>query len=119
MNKFFWRITICVAPLLISAWIVGNAFYNYLHGKGGFKLGVDLAGGTILIYEVDVDKFPDQKLPADWNPQEPGPPAQVAHRPGRHLQHHHPRGQQHALRDHPAHRRQAPDRRPRESLACP
>ena len=82
MNKFFWRITICVAPLLISAWIVGNAFYNYLHGKGGFKLGVDLAGGTILIYEVDVDKFPDQETAGGLEPPGTGPPAQSRIDPG-------------------------------------
>jgi SecD/SecF fusion protein len=69
MQKFFWRITICVVPLLVSALIVGNALYNYFQGKGGFKLGVDLAGGTILIYEVDVEKFPDGKLPSNWDPK--------------------------------------------------
>lgn len=70
MNRFFWKITICLVPLLLSALVVGNAFRNYYQGKGGFKLGVDLVGGTILIYEVDIDKFPDGKLPPDWNPQE-------------------------------------------------
>ena len=30
---------------------------RYARGEGGFKLGVDLVGGTILVYEVDVEKL--------------------------------------------------------------
>ena len=70
MKPFFWRITFCTVPVLLAALVVGLAFKNYWDGKGGFKLGVDLVGGTILIYEVDVNKFPEGKLPQDWNPQE-------------------------------------------------
>jgi SecD/SecF fusion protein len=70
MKKFFRRVMICVVPLLVALAIVVNAFINYQSAGGGFKLGVDLVGGTILIYEVDVDKFPGGKLPNDWNPQE-------------------------------------------------
>src|SRR5271166_3019332 len=69
MKKFFRRVMICVIPLLVALAIVVNAFINYQTAGGGFKLGVDLVGGTILIYEVDVDKFPEGKLPGDWNPQ--------------------------------------------------
>lgn len=69
MRKNYWRIVICLIPMLVSLYIVGVAFANYFQGKGGFKLGVDLVGGTILIYEVDLDKL-NGKLPADWNPQE-------------------------------------------------
>jgi preprotein translocase subunit SecD len=54
MKKFAWRITICLVPLLIGTLIVVNAFRNYWAGQGGFRIGVDLVGGTILIYEVDV-----------------------------------------------------------------
>jgi SecD/SecF fusion protein len=70
MKAFRWRLTICLAPLLIAAAVVGLAFKSYLAGQGGFKLGVDLVGGTILVYEVDLDKLPGGKLPPDWNPQE-------------------------------------------------
>ncbi len=65
MRKFYGRIAICLIPLLISAYIVGMAFVNYFQGRGGFKLGVDLVGGTILIYEVDPDR-----LPPGWNASE-------------------------------------------------
>src|SRR5262249_13301893 len=50
--------------------VVARAFRTYYAGRGGFKLGVDLVGGTILIYEVDLNKLPDGQLPPDWNPQE-------------------------------------------------
>ncbi len=74
MKSMFWKITFCLFPLLLAALIVGNAFWEYYEGKGGFKLGVDLVGGTILIYEVDLDKVEDEnhvrgKLPSTWEPQ--------------------------------------------------
>src|SRR3954451_17268812 len=70
MRSFFWRLTFCTVPLVLAALVVGLAFRNYYAGRGGFKLGVDLVGGTILIYEVDLNKLPEGKLPGDWNPQE-------------------------------------------------
>jgi SecD/SecF fusion protein len=70
MKAFRWRLTICLVPLLLSAAIVGLAFRSYFAGQGGFKLGVDLVGGTILVYEVDLDKLPGGKLPDRWDPQE-------------------------------------------------
>jgi SecD/SecF fusion protein len=69
MKSFFWKIFFCLAPIALAAVIVGMAFWEYYNGTGGFKLGVDLVGGTILIYEVDVDKFPDGKLPEDFDAQ--------------------------------------------------
>jgi SecD/SecF fusion protein len=56
MKPFMRRILVCVVPVLLSALIVGMATHQYLNGQGGFKLGVDLVGGTILIYEIDQDK---------------------------------------------------------------
>src|SRR5262245_50773100 len=58
MSKFTSRIVICVLPVLLAAGVVGWAYHQYRQGKGGFKLGVDLVGGTILIYEVDQSKLP-------------------------------------------------------------
>ena len=40
--------------------IVGWAYDKYAKGEGGFRLGVDLSGGTILVYEVDETKMTDQ-----------------------------------------------------------
>jgi SecD/SecF fusion protein len=71
MKPFTWKIVICALPILISGIVVANAFVNYLNGAGGFKLGVDLVGGTILIYEVDVSKL--QKNASgepDWSYQQ-------------------------------------------------
>src|SRR5215467_5548652 len=59
MRRFLSRILICVIPVLISAFVVGKAVNDYLEGRGGFRLGVDLVGGTILVYEVDESKMPD------------------------------------------------------------
>jgi SecD/SecF fusion protein len=70
MRPFLSRILICLVPCLIAAVVVGLAWAQFQQGKGGFKLGVDLAGGTILVYEVDLDKFPDGKVPQGFNAQE-------------------------------------------------
>src|SRR3954454_14453969 len=59
MNRFLTRILVCLVPILISAWVVGRAFNDYNAGRGGFRLGVDLSGGTILVYEVDERKMPE------------------------------------------------------------
>src|SRR5690242_11632895 len=50
------RILICLVPVLIAAFVVGRAWSRYEKGQGGFRLGVDLVGGTILVYEVDPTK---------------------------------------------------------------
>jgi preprotein translocase subunit SecD len=39
--------------------VVAWASHQYDKGRGGFRLGVDLVGGTILVYEVDETKMPD------------------------------------------------------------
>lgn len=70
MKPFMNRILICLIPVLIGLYVVGAAIFKYQRGEGGFKLGVDLVGGTILVYEVDVDKFPDGKLPDNYKPED-------------------------------------------------
>src|SRR5204862_4649984 len=35
------------------------AYNEYVNGRGGIRQGVDLAGGTILVYEVDETKLPE------------------------------------------------------------
>src|SRR5262245_27062246 len=64
MKPFFWRITLCLVPLFLGVLAVAHATYLYVNGLGGFKLGVDLIGGTDLIYEVDPNK-----TPADFKPE--------------------------------------------------
>ncbi len=59
MNRFTWRITLCSLPVALAILVVALASHRYAEGEGGFKLGVDLAVGTDLTYEVDRDKFPD------------------------------------------------------------
>ena len=60
MKRFIGRILICVIPVVVSLLIVGWAYAKYRKAEGGFHLGVDLSGGTILVYEVDQSKMNDQ-----------------------------------------------------------
>jgi SecD/SecF fusion protein len=69
-RPFYWRIAVCTFPIVLAAVVVENAFYKYRHGEGGFKLGVDLVGGTILVYELDLDKFTDGKLPPEYQKEQ-------------------------------------------------
>jgi SecD/SecF fusion protein len=56
MRPYIWKIVICLIPNLLALWFVGDAWEKYNKGEGGFKLGVDLVGGTILVYEIDTTK---------------------------------------------------------------
>src|SRR6516165_1346877 len=56
LKPFFNRLAICLVVPAIAAMFVVHAAFAYQKGEGGFKLGVDLVGGTILVYEVDPDK---------------------------------------------------------------
>jgi SecD/SecF fusion protein len=59
MKRFTTRILVCLVPTILSIAIVAWAYNQYVNGRGGFRLGVDLAGGTILVYEVDETKLPE------------------------------------------------------------
>lgn len=59
MSRFLSRIIICLVPTILSIAIVAWAYNEYMQGRGGFRMGVDLVGGTILVYEVDETKMPD------------------------------------------------------------
>jgi len=57
MKNYFWKFFICIVPCLLALWVTVVAVLKYYEGdSGGFKLGVDLVGGTILVYEIDVRK---------------------------------------------------------------
>src|SRR5216110_2105572 len=60
VHTLFWKAVICLTPVLLSGIIVGQATARYYAGEGGFKLGVDLVGGTILVYEVDETRNVDR-----------------------------------------------------------
>jgi SecD/SecF fusion protein len=66
MKSFSWKIFLCVAPVLLALWPTVLAVYRYQHGlPGSFKLGVDLVGGTILVYEIDVRKMQERTAGGD------------------------------------------------------
>lgn len=57
MKQFFWKFFICAVPCILAGIAVTDATIKYRNGNsGGFKLGVDLVGGTILVYEIDLTK---------------------------------------------------------------
>src|SRR3954454_19590293 len=76
MNPFSRRIAICSVLVLLSALVVGRAYVQYARGEGGFRLGVDLVGGTILVYEVDTERLEQQRL--DNPTQKAFDPAEMA-----------------------------------------
>jgi len=51
-KQFFWKVFFCVVPVLLALVVIWNAVARHR-----FKLGVDLVGGTILVYEIDTRKL--------------------------------------------------------------
>src|SRR5947209_19461402 len=68
MKSFFWKFVLCLLPCALAAWITADAIAKYREGaSGGFKFGVDLVGGTILVYEIDLRKNLDTDKQFDVN----------------------------------------------------
>jgi SecD/SecF fusion protein len=55
-RKFLLRLIVCLIPTLIAAVFVSRGFYSETQGQAGFLRGIDLAGGTILVYEVNLER---------------------------------------------------------------
>src|SRR5262245_25374 len=69
MKQFFWKIVLCLAPCVIFAWITIDAMLKYQAGEsGGFKFGVDLVGGTIVVYEIDLRKQQEDDKETRFDP---------------------------------------------------
>ena len=56
MKQNLSRVFICLLSFLIPSAVLLWAYGKYDIGQGGFRLGVDLVGGSILVYEVDSKK---------------------------------------------------------------
>ena len=52
-RSFLTRTILCLLPTLLATGLVVKAYFKDPDGLSGFKLGNDLSGGTILVYEVD------------------------------------------------------------------
>src|SRR5437773_367569 len=69
MKQFFWKIVLCLVPCLLAGWVTTDAMIKYQAGEpGGFKLGVDLVGGTILVYEIDLRKQQEEDKDSKFDP---------------------------------------------------
>ena len=60
MKSYLGRVLVCLVPVVLGIAVCAWASY---YGK--FRLGVDLAGGTILVYEVDKSKGEQDAKPED------------------------------------------------------
>src|SRR5918994_4536648 len=61
-RNFLLGLAVCLVPTLIAGLYVGRAFLNEADERGtGFRRGIDLAGGTILVYEVDLARTEARK----------------------------------------------------------
>ena len=54
MRGYEWKIGVILATIAVSCLILVRA-YDFEKGKFTIPLGVDLKGGVILIYEIDID----------------------------------------------------------------
>jgi SecD/SecF fusion protein len=60
MKSFFWKFVLCLVPCALATWVTVQAIVWFIDGSSrGFKFGVDLVGGTILVYEIDLRKNQD------------------------------------------------------------
>ncbi|HZZ81633.1 MAG TPA: protein translocase subunit SecD [Gemmataceae bacterium] len=70
MKHFFWKFVLCLIPCALAAWATADATYRYYEGEpGGFKFGVDLVGGTILVYEIDLRKNTETGGESNFDPR--------------------------------------------------
>src|SRR5262245_33211739 len=62
-RNFLTRTIICLIPTLLAAFLVVRAYWKDPEHYSGFKLGIDLRGGTILVYEVDQELSKESRGP--------------------------------------------------------
>src|SRR5262249_60846179 len=79
-RTFLSRAVICLVPTLLAAFLIVRAYLRDPDNYSGFKLGIDLRGGTILVYEGDqelskhsrgADAGPRGRAKADTAPADP------------------------------------------------
>lgn len=55
-RNFRSRTILCLIPTLLATLLIVRAYLKDPDGYTGFRLGIDLRGGTILVYEVDQEQ---------------------------------------------------------------
>ena len=55
-RNFLTPLIVCLVPTLLAGAFVAQAFVREADGQPGFRRGIDLAGGTNLLYEVNLER---------------------------------------------------------------
>src|SRR5688572_1200456 len=55
-RNFLVGLILVLIPNALAGVFVGLGFYHESQGQAGFRRGIDLAGGTILVYEVNLER---------------------------------------------------------------
>lgn len=61
-RKYLTRLLVCLIPCALAGVFVVDAFKKEARSDAGFRRGIDLAGGTILVYEVNLERTNARKL---------------------------------------------------------
>ena len=69
MKSFTWRFLLCFLPVILAGMVTWDGlrpdnqkiFYQLFGTKFETKFGVDLEGGTILVYEIDTRKLEEKQ----------------------------------------------------------
>src|SRR6478672_11410439 len=64
-RNFLVGLIVCLIPTAIAGFYVARGFVRESHGETGFRRGIDLAGGTILVYEVKTPEGKESSLTSD------------------------------------------------------
>ena len=69
-RNYLRALLVCLIPCLLAGYAVAAALIRWdsdsggfvvREGAGKFKLGIDLAGGTILVYEINTERTKQRK----------------------------------------------------------
>jgi SecD/SecF fusion protein len=64
-RNFLLGLIVCLIPTAIAGFYVARGFARESAGETGFRRGIDLAGGTILVYEVKTPEGKDATLTSE------------------------------------------------------
>ena len=71
-RNFLTGLIVCLIPTALAGLFVGRGLVRESAGDVGFRRGIDLAGGTILVYEVNEDRTKALKRADGEDVSDPG-----------------------------------------------